>query len=146
MNSLYNSITSFGGENTNSKIIKKHKQKKPKDFTTNSFEKRIFIYHTLQQKHPDSVYVILLPSNNKPIEGIRQKYIIQKDHPMQTLIQNVRSRAILNSHEALYFFLMKNDESGVMATPSILMSTLYEQFKSKDGFLYIQYSAENTFG
>lgn len=146
MNSLYNSITSLGGNDDNILIGKKHKQKKPKDFMTNSLEKRIFIFHTLQQKHPESVYVILIPANNKPIEGVRQKYIIQKDHPMQTLIQNVRARAVLNSHEALYFFLMKNDDSGVMATPSILMSTLYEQFKSKDGFLYIQYSAENTFG
>lgn len=30
--------------------------------------------------------------------------------------------------------------------PAALMSTVYEEQKDEDGFLYVQYSGESTFG
>ena len=34
----------------------------------------------------------------------------------------------------------------MMAKPSATLSSVYEEMKSDDGFLYMQYSGESTFG
>jgi GABA(A) receptor-associated protein len=36
--------------------------------------------------------------------------------------------------------------SGVIPPTAALLSTIFEEHKDEDGFLYITYSGENTFG
>ena len=53
----------------------------------------------------------------------------------------IRKRIKLTAEKAIFIFI-----NGVFPPPAALMSTLYEERKDEDGFLYIMYSGENTFG
>jgi GABA(A) receptor-associated protein len=54
----------------------------------------------------------------------------------------IRKRLKLSSDKGIYLFV--NDH--VMPTTSALLSQYYEDYKDDDGFLYISYSGESTFG
>lgn len=53
----------------------------------------------------------------------------------------VRKRIRLPSEKAIFIFV--ND---ILPPTAALMSTIYEEHKDEDGFLYVLYSGENTFG
>lgn len=52
-------------------------------------------------------------------------------------------------HHAVYFCFIQFDvlcPHGVLMVAGALMSTIYDEKKDEDGFLYVTYSGENTFG
>lgn len=53
----------------------------------------------------------------------------------------IRKRIKLPPESAMFLFIKDN-----LPQKASLMSTVYEEEKDEDGFLYITYSGENTFG
>ena len=53
----------------------------------------------------------------------------------------IRKRIKLPSEKAIFIFV--ND---ILPPTAALISTVYEEHKDDDGFLYVLYSGENTFG
>ena len=53
----------------------------------------------------------------------------------------IRKRIKLPSEKAIFIFV--ND---ILPPTAALISTIYEEHKDEDGFLYFLYSGENTFG
>ena len=53
----------------------------------------------------------------------------------------IRKRIKLESNQALFVTV-----NSVLESSNILISELYEKQKDEDGFLYIIYTTENTFG
>ena len=53
----------------------------------------------------------------------------------------IRKRIKLPSEKAIFIFV--ND---ILPPTAALISTIYEEHKDEDGFLYVLYSGENTFG
>lgn len=53
----------------------------------------------------------------------------------------IRKRIQLPSEKAIFIFV--ND---ILPPTAALISTIYEEHKDEDGFLYVLYSGENTFG
>jgi len=53
----------------------------------------------------------------------------------------IRRRINLPSEKAMFLFVNK-----VLPTTSASMGTIYAENKDEDGFLYVAYSGENTFG
>ena len=47
----------------------------------------------------------------------------------------------LPAEKALFLFI-----NGIVPSSSSLLSTIYDQQKDEDGFLYVKYTFENTFG
>merc|ERR1719458_885215 len=102
----------------------------------------------IAEKYPDRVPVICerAPRSDLPEIGKKKflvpagmlcgelKYIIQK-HLKQT------SGASAPSDQTIYLFV-----GSTAPKTGALMSEIYEQHKGDDGFLYVQYSAENTLG
>ena len=70
-----------------------------------------------------------------------KKYLVPGDLNMSHFIYVVRKRIKLEPSETL--FLMVNNQ---LCPSNIVLSEVYEKYKDEDGFLYIVYSAENTFG
>ena len=60
---------------------------------------------------------------------------------MNQFIYVIRKRLNLKSNEAI--FVTINNE---MCTSSEILSDIYDKHKNTDGFLYVTYSSENTFG
>ena len=51
-----------------------------------------------------------------------------------------------SNHHLCYYFLDMNSLQKLYIILSATMGSIYEESKDEDGFLYIAYSGENTFG
>ena len=71
----------------------------------------------------------------------KNKYLVSGDMTMSQFIYIIRKRIQLKSSEALFFFV-----NNILCNNSQSMIEIYNLYKDKDGFLYIEYSSENTFG
>ncbi|KAF8753446.1 protein 8 precursor [Rhizoctonia solani] len=75
-------------------------------------------------------------------ERIRQKYPDRiPDLTVGQFVYVIRKRIKLAPEKAIFIFV---DE--VLPPTAALMSAIYEEHKDEDGFLYVSYSGENTFG
>ena len=72
----------------------------------------------------------------------KAKYLVPRDITIGQFIYIIRKRINISKEEALFMFT----ENGTIPPSSALLSNLYMTNKDEDGFLYIVYSGENTFG
>lgn len=71
----------------------------------------------------------------------KKKYLVPSDLTVGQFVYVIRKRIKLSPEKAIFIFV---DE--VLPPTAALMSSIYEEHKDEDGFLYISYSGENTFG
>ncbi|TVU38956.1 hypothetical protein EJB05_12353 [Eragrostis curvula] len=69
------------------------------------------------------------------------RYLVPADLTVGQFVYVVRKRIKLSPEKAIFIFV----KSTLPPTAS-LMSAIYEENKDEDGFLYMTYSGENTFG
>ena len=117
---------------------------------SNTFKKK----HTLEQrknesskiieKYEDRIPIIVTKDPKcKSLDDInKNKFLAPTDLTLGQFLVVIRKRINLAESEALFVFV---DES-ILATTSQTIGTLYNAHKDEDGFLYIIYCAENTFG
>ncbi len=94
-------------------------------------------------KYPDRIPIICEKNaNSKNTPDIdKTKYLVPCDLTMGQFIYVIRKRLSISSNYALYIFV-----NGFIPPSSELLMTLYERERDEDGFLYMTYSFENTFG
>ena len=71
----------------------------------------------------------------------KKKYLIPNDLTVGQFMYVIRNRLQLPPEKALFLFI--ND---TIPTTSQCLDLIYRLHKDKDGFLYISYTFENTFG
>ncbi len=71
----------------------------------------------------------------------KHKYLVSRDLTLGQFMHIIRQRMNLSAEVGLYIFI-----SGFIPTNSQFLSNLYVDFRDDDGFLYIIYDIENTFG
>ncbi|GAB2241700.1 hypothetical protein Droror1_Dr00018475 [Drosera rotundifolia] len=71
----------------------------------------------------------------------KKKYPVPTDLNVGQFVYVVRKRIKLSSEKAIFIFV-KN----ILPPTAAMMSAIYEEHKDEDGFLYMTYSGENTFG
>ncbi len=107
---------------------------------------RILKSKILLKKYPNSVPVILEKNeNDKILPNINKtKYIMPKDMTVSNIIQILKSNMneTMTEHSAIYLLC----EDNVMLSGSQSVEYIYNNYKNKDGFLYIKYCGENVFG
>lgn len=69
------------------------------------------------------------------------RYLVPADITAGQLVYVVRKRIKLSPEKALFIFVRNS-----LPPTASLMSAIYEEFKDEDGFLYLTYSGENSFG
>lgn len=110
----------------------------------NTFEKRQEESKKIRAKYPDRIPIIVdkLNTNNKDIPDIdKKKYLVPSDLTIGQFQYVIRKRIKLDSQKALFIFI--NDK---IPASSELLKNIFESSKDEDGFLYIGYTGENTFG
>ena len=108
----------------------------------NSTEKRKSEAERIRAKYPDRVPVICEKADRSDIPDIdKKKYLVPADLTVGQFHYVIRKRIKLAPEKALFLFC-----SNSIPPNAALMSTVYEEQKDEDGFLYIQYSGESTFG
>eukprot|EP01136_Pigoraptor_vietnamica_P020801 Opistho-1_new@70193 len=106
------------------------------------FEKRKQEAQRIRQKYPDRIPVIVERDEKSDIAEIdKKKYLVPADLTVGQFVYVIRKRIKLSPEKAIFIFV-KN----VLPPTSAAMATIYEEQKDEDGFLYITYSGENTFG
>ena len=111
--------------------------------TKYSFEKRQNESSNIMKKFHDKIPVIVARTskhNNVP-EIDKHKFLAPSDITFGQFVYVIRKRVELTPEKALFCFV----NNSLIATGS-MMSEVYHSNKDKDGFLYITYSGENTFG
>lgn len=112
---------------------------------TMTFEERKSHSLLLANKFPDKLPIIIQRSKkDKLLKDLdKVKYLVPINITILDCINILRRRLLLNHTTAIYFF---NYSHNVLLSPSQSIHELYTKYKDPDGFLYIEYSAENTFG
>uniref|UniRef100_A0AAX7UJ78 Gamma-aminobutyric acid receptor-associated protein-like 2 n=1 Tax=Astatotilapia calliptera TaxID=8154 RepID=A0AAX7UJ78_ASTCA len=96
----------------------------------------------IRNKYPDRVPVIVEKVSGSQIVDIdKRKYLVPSDITVAQFMWIIRKRIQLPSEKAIFLFVDKT-----VPQSSITMGQLYEKEKDEDGFLYVAYSGENTFG
>ena len=108
-----------------------------------SFEKRVSESQRILSRYPDRIPVICeqnkkqssLPNLNKV------KYLVPSTLTIGQFMCVIRNRMKLRSDVAIFLTI-----DGYIPSTTALIGELYATSKYADGFLYIEYSGENTFG
>lgn len=107
-----------------------------------SLEERQTESKKVLSRYTDRIPIIVEKAKESPIANIDKiKFLVPKDLTMGQFSFIIRKRIKLNQDEGL-FILINNT---MMSTGDII-ATIYNNYKDEDGFLYVSYCGENTFG
>lgn len=115
-----------------------------KFITDNTAEKRKSVSNTLRIQHPDHIPIIIGRAEiiNTPAIS-KNKFLAPQEIIFGKFIHEIRKNIPnLDPTLSLFFFVGDN----ILVPNSISLNELYNRYKDQDGFLYITYSSENTFG
>ena len=93
-------------------------------------------------KYPDKIPIICERMNGEVKDLDRHKYLCPGDLTMGDFIYIIRKRLDLPPHKSLFFLVNET----IMFPNTEQLKIIYQTEKDKDGFLYIKYSCESTFG
>lgn len=107
-----------------------------------TFDNRVAESGRVLSKYPDRVPVICEKNSKSSMDDLdKKKYLVPVDLTAGQFVYVIRKRLQLPAEKAIFLFV-----ASVIPPTSSNMSTLYDQYKDRDGFLYITYSEENVFG
>jgi len=107
-----------------------------------TFDKRLEESTKIRQKYPERVPVIVEKVSRSQINDIdKRKFLVPSDISVAQFMWIIRKRISLPPEKAIFLFVDKT-----IPQSCVSMGQLYEEHKDPDGFLYIAYSGENTFG
>ena len=110
--------------------------------TEHTFEGRKEESSKIIEKYTDRVPIIVLKHETCELPDIdKRKYLVPRDMSLSHFIFEIRKRVNLKSSESLFITINQRLISG--STP---IDAIYDELKDPDGFLYVVYSSENTFG
>ena len=114
-----------------------------KGFTdSKTIEERLYLAGKLMANNRDHVPVVVVGNGiNAPIIT-KQKYICPVSVTGDGFRKDIRDHMeALDSTGALFYFV-----DNALLPMNKTMGEIYDRYKSNDGFLYVIYSVENTFG
>ena len=109
-----------------------------------TFEERLTESNRVINKYPDRIPIVCQRSQNATrdcpyIDKI--KYLVPRDLTMGQFLYVIRKRMSLPSEKALFVFVNNS-----IPPTTQMVGDIYNRHKDIDGFLYLHYSYENTFG
>lgn len=112
---------------------------------TKTFEERLKESNEIIEKYPSRIPLIVEKLENKNDTIIpeidKNKYLVPEDLTVGQLIYVVKKRIKMSPEKAIFIFCENK-----LLNSNLTMKQVYADNKDKDGFLYIIYSGESTFG
>jgi GABA(A) receptor-associated protein len=106
-----------------------------------SFDKRTQESAKIRLKYPDRIPIILERSKDNIPQVDKKKYLVPQNITIGQFCFIIRKRINLTPDQAMFIFV-----NNILPPTSSLISSIYDEHVDSDGFLYIMYSGENTFG
>lgn len=112
---------------------------------TYTFSQRQQESNKIMTKFTDRIPVICEknPRDNTVPDIDKHKYLVPPTITVAEFISVIRKRIHLHANDTLFLFV---GEFNTIPPSNMLMGNIYDQHKHLDGFLYIIYSKETTFG
>jgi GABA(A) receptor-associated protein len=109
----------------------------------NSFEDRKKETVKIMKKYDDRIPIIIERSARTDLPDVeKNKYLVPDTLTVgQFIFTALRTRLKIDREKALFVFI--NDQ---IPPTSASLKDVYDEHKDEDGFLYITYAGENTFG
>ena len=99
-------------------------------------------YERLIHKYPGRIPIIITKYNDSTLPDLdKHKFIVPKNITTSQLIYILRKRIHLESTQAIFIHI-----NNILPPSNTPIYELYNEYKSDNGFLYINYTNENTFG
>jgi len=109
---------------------------------SHSFEERQEEAKRIREKYQDRIPCIVEKAEKSQIQDIdKKKFLVPSSLTVGQFMYVIRKRLKLQPEEAIFLFV-----NGIIPPVANLMSAVYEEHKDEDGFLYMTYSGESTFG
>jgi GABA(A) receptor-associated protein len=106
----------------------------------------------IRKKYDDRFPIIVGAGKDAPYIS-DFKYLAPRDMTVGMFIFTLRNKMKINKDQAIFLFILKYKgqtmievEEQLLAPSTKLIGELYSDYASDDGFLYVQYQVENTFG
>jgi GABA(A) receptor-associated protein len=110
--------------------------------TTNSISSRLAESTRIRQKFPDRVPIICERHANSSLPEIKKhKFLVPHDMRTAHFLIIIRQKMQLDPAVAIILYVGNS-----IPSPETFINNLYENYGDEDGFLYITYTGENTFG
>jgi GABA(A) receptor-associated protein len=110
---------------------------------THSLEKRTEVAGRIVSKYVDRVPVIVEKAPGDAPDLAKSKYLVPMGMTVGKFIFELRKHFVGGVSQEKAVFLFVNN---ILPPTSAQMSYIYQQYKDPDGFLYLVYASENTFG
>jgi GABA(A) receptor-associated protein len=111
--------------------------------TEKTFEERQSESARMRERYPGRVCVFITKEKSCKLPDItKRKYLVPSDLSVGQLIHVIRKRATISATDAIFLFTERN-----IAPPTTMsVAQLYKEAANADGFLYLSYNTEATFG
>ena len=96
----------------------------------------------IKLKYPDRIPVYVNRKEKSDVPDIiKHKYLVPKEMTLGNFVYILRKNIKLTSDKAIFVFI-----DNKIPSVSESMDTLYNENAAEDGFMYVIYSGESTFG
>ena len=111
--------------------------------SSHSLNERSKVSNAIKEKHPERIPIIVEPSLGNDVPLIeRSKFLVPKDITFGAFIFEIRKHIKgLKPDQAIFVFI-----NNTLPSAATQISQLYNIHSDPDGFMYITYCIENTFG
>jgi GABA(A) receptor-associated protein len=110
-----------------------------------SLEKRIETSLSLKKKYPDKLPIIVEQASTAASRDLptldKHKFLVPTALTVGQFIYVIRRRMQLPAETAMFIYIQN-----ILPPTASSLSLIYDEYKDEDGFLYVTYSGENTFG
>ncbi len=108
-----------------------------------SFEVRRAEYEKIIKRYPDKIPLICEKAPRSKIKSIdKTKYLIEPNLSLPQFNATIRKKLDLDDKEAIFFLI--NGKTSLSGNDTL--GTIYNKYKSNDGFIYIAYASEEIWG
>jgi GABA(A) receptor-associated protein len=108
-----------------------------------TLEKRLEESKKIIEKYENKIPIIVEKSKQGKLPSIDKcKFLVPSEMTLGQFMCVLRRRIKIADTESIFIFVNNN----VLPPTTSLVSTLYEEYKNEDGFLYMSYCNENVFG
>ncbi|KAH0614255.1 uncharacterized protein H6S33_006141 [Morchella sextelata] len=98
-------------------------------------------YMAIMKKYPKCVPIVCESGSRGLHHMCRREFSVERTQTLAGVMWRIRRDAKVSETEALFVMV-----DGVVQPSSVEMGVLYDWAKDEDGWLYITYVKENTFG
>ena len=107
-----------------------------------SYENRCEESARIKNKYPHRVPIIVEKAKNCILsDPDKKKYLVPNDMNISQFIYIIRKRIKMKPEQAIFITI-----NNCLPESNTQICQIYNKHKDEDGFLYVVYSSENTFG